>query len=120
VPGVLLLVLWSQGATANAVACSISCMLDLAHHQAGMDEGQAKGQHTTGSKLSMHCETPQLLVVAFVTPGLPTAPSITAIVSLVAPTVVRPVHSATPIFDTPPPRASASQRTLAPRSTPGV
>jgi hypothetical protein len=101
--GVLLLVLWSQVATADAVACSISCMLDRAHHQAGMDD-QAMRQHMAGSKVSAHCETPQLLVVAFVAPDLPTAPSITVMVSLVAPTGVPPVHSATPSFDTPPPQ----------------
>jgi hypothetical protein len=102
--GVLLLVLWSQVATANAVACSISCMLDRAHHHTGMAGDQAMGQHMTGSKVSTHCETPQLLVVAFVAPDLPTAPSIMVTVASAAPTVVPPLHSVTPSFDTPPPR----------------
>jgi hypothetical protein len=102
--GVLLLVLWSQVATANAVACSISCMLDRAHHHAGMSDDQAMRQHMTGSKVSANCETPQLLVVAFVAPEMPVAPSIMATVAFAAPTVVPPLHSTSPSFDTPPPR----------------
>jgi hypothetical protein len=99
-----MLVLWSQVATANAVACSLFCMLDGAHHHAGMGDDQMMKQHMTGSKVAPHCDTPQLLVVAFVAPDLPTAPSIFVTVAFAAPTVVPPLHSVTPSFDTPPPR----------------
>ena len=71
--GAFLFVLWVQVATANALPCAVSCLLerDVAHHHHAMgDEDHLIGHHMSGAKISSpeNCGTPQLLVVAFVAP----------------------------------------------------
>ena len=75
--GWFLFVAWLQVATANALPCAVSCMLekDVAHHHhPGMDEDHAIGHHMSGSKISSseQCGVPQLMVVAITPTQFPT------------------------------------------------
>ena len=108
--GVVLLLVWAQVATANALPCGIQCMLEqnVAHHvHHGLGEDHAIGHHAAGAKVSApeYCGTPQLMVVAAVWPDFPTLPSVEVAVTHITLTAALPVFSSTPEFDTPPPRA---------------
>jgi|SRR6185503_17698627 len=109
---IVLLFAWAQVATANAVPCAIWCHLNggsPAHAMASVHGGHNHGgtaQHDCGMAVSNgDCATPQLLVVAAVTPDVLLAP--TATVTAEDPPVSSPSTFITsyPGFDTPPPRA---------------
>lgn len=108
--GLFLLLAWGPVATANAVPCALFCLLEarLAHPNHAMEQGNPlAGHHMPGARISApeHCSAPELLVVAFVPPELPTPPSIVAVVADMQVPVVIPMQSAPPEFGTPPPRA---------------
>jgi len=105
-----LFLLWVQVATANALPCALSCLLekDVAqHHHEGFDESHAIGHHMSGAKISApeNCGTPQLLVAVFVAPDFPTSPSVAVAVFHASPSYATVFHSVVPEFTTPPPRA---------------
>jgi hypothetical protein len=107
--GLFLFVAWIQVATANALPCALSCLLEANvahHHHPGVDEDHAIGHHASGAKISSpeNCGVPQLMVVAFMPPEFPTPPSVT--VALVHTQLALPSAflSAVPEFATPPPR----------------
>src|ERR1051326_7945586 len=107
--GLFLFMAWIQVATANALPCAISCLLEAKvehHHHPGMDEDHAIGHHLSGAKISApeNCGTPQLMVVAFAPPDFPVSPSVDVALTDVHLAVVTPILSATPEFGTPPPR----------------
>src|SRR5882672_9967714 len=86
---VFLFLLWAQVATANALPCSISCLLEIDtahHHHATGDENHHIGHHIAGSKISApeNCGSPQLLVAAFVPAEFPTPPAVEVAVESVA------------------------------------
>jgi hypothetical protein len=108
--GAFLFVLWVQVATANALPCAVSCLLekDVAHHHHALgDEDHLIGHHMSGARISApeNCGTPQLLVVAFDRPDFPTPPSIEVAILHLSPTARMQLVSAVPEFATPPPRA---------------
>ena len=109
---VALLFAWAQVATANAVPCAIWCHLNggaAAHTMASVHGGHNHGgvpQHDCGASVSNgDCSTPQLLVVAAVTPDVLVVPP--SPISIADPVVASPATIITsyPGFDTPPPRA---------------
>jgi hypothetical protein len=108
---IVLLLTWSQVATANAVPCAIWCELqgslaagELMH--AGHDHGQAPPSHDcTASVGASHCGAPQLLVLSAVGHDLLVLPDV-ADTPADAPAVIPASFSAPPAgFDPPPPRA---------------
>jgi hypothetical protein len=106
----VLLFLWLQVATANALPCAISCLLEesvVHHHHAAGDEDHPIGHHVSGAKISapQSCGTPQLMVVAFAPPQFPTPPSVTVVTIQMHVASPAFMLSATPEFGTPPPRA---------------
>jgi hypothetical protein len=108
--GAVLFVLWIQVATANALPCALSCLLEKSveqHHHEGFSENHAIGHHMSGAKISApeNCGTPQLLVAAFVAPDFPTPPSIEVAVVQLVQAAPAQLLSAVPEFATPPPRA---------------
>ena len=107
--GTFLFLAWIQVATANALPCAVSCLLDQRvahHHHPGMDEDHALGHHTSGAKISApeNCGTPQLMVVAFVPPDFPLPPSVSVGSPASLPVAAPAVPSPAPEFATPPPR----------------
>src|SRR5437763_8992707 len=109
--GLFLFVAWVQVATANALPCAVSCMLEANvahHHHPGMDEDHAIGHHMSGAKISApeNCGVPQLMTVAFVPPDFPLPPSVEVAVVHESPAAPATVISAVLEFATPPPRAS--------------
>ncbi|MBI4500980.1 MAG: hypothetical protein HY700_07445 [Gemmatimonadetes bacterium] len=108
--GLFLFLAWVQVATANAMPCAVSCLLekDLAHHHhEGLNEDHAIGHHMSGSAISApeFCGTPQLMVVSFVPPDFPLPPMVEVAVLHLAPAAPVSVVSAVLEFATPPPRA---------------
>src|SRR5262245_74437 len=106
--GVFLFLLWGQVATANALPCDISCMLERSvvhHHHEGLAENHAIGHHMSGSKISApeNCGTPQLMTVTFVPPDFPLPPSVEVAVSAVSHSTPFSSISAVKEFATPPP-----------------
>lgn len=108
----MLLFTWAQVATANAVPCAIWCHLNggaSAHVMASVHAGDNHGgpaQHDCGPSIAdSHRGTPQLLVVAAVTPDVPVVPLVT--VTTIDPPVasLQSFVSVFSGFDTPPPRA---------------
>jgi hypothetical protein len=107
--GLFLFVAWIQVATANALPCAISCLLEANvahHHHAAGDEDHAVGHHMSGAKISSpeNCGVPQLMVVAFVPAEFPTPPSVEVAVVQTQVALPSAVLSAVPEFATPPPR----------------
>jgi hypothetical protein len=112
VGGVLLLLVWAQVATANALPCAICCLLDenkarQEHHGMAMPEHSQIGQGVAGANVvvSQSCGKPQLLAVTFLSPALPLAPVVINTRAQNSPETTASVPSPTPRFDTPPPRA---------------
>src|SRR4051812_14318193 len=108
--GLFLFLAWVQVATANALPCAVSCMLEKGvahHHHAGMDEDHAIGHHMSGAKVSApeNCGVPQLMTVAFVPPDFPLPPSVEVAETHITRAAPATVISAVLEFATPPPRA---------------
>ena len=107
---VFLFLLWAQVATANAMPCALSCLLekDIAHHlHQGLAEDHVIAHHLSGSAVSApeFCGTPQLMVVSFVPPEFPSPPPIQVTEFTLTPTAPATTASAVLEFATPPPRA---------------
>jgi hypothetical protein len=111
VGGILLLLVWAQVATANALPCAICCLLEenMARHEhqgMPMPEHYQIG-HPAGANIlvSQSCGKPQILAVTFLTHDLPSAPAVTNTRVQDSPETTASAPSPTPRFDTPPPRA---------------
>ena len=107
---VFLFLLWAQVATANAMPCALSCLLekDVAHHQhEGLAENHDVGHHLSSSAISApeFCGTPQLMVVSFVPAEFPSPPPIQIAEFALSPSAPATTASAILEFATPPPRA---------------
>jgi hypothetical protein len=112
VGGLLLLFVWAQVATANALPCAICCLLEEnmarhGHHSMAMPEHDQIGHRVACPNIlvSQSCGKPQLLAVTFLAPDLPSAPAVTNTREHAAAETTASVPSPTPRFDTPPPRA---------------
>ena len=109
---IVLLFAWAQVATANAVPCAIWCHLNggaPAHAPASAHGGHDHGgapQHDCSPAISgTHCGTPQLLVVAAVTPDILAIPAVTVTAEDPPVAELQSLLSTFTNTDTPPPRA---------------
>jgi hypothetical protein len=111
--GVILLVLCAQVVTLNLGPCLLSCWraaLEAESHHQGPMMPDSMGHHThhmSGPQVAApgQCHTVTLLVLPFAQPSFPVAPVLAAaLVSADTPASL-PLTSATPAFDTPPPRS---------------
>ena len=108
---IVLLFAWAPVATANAGPCAVWCYMNGGAQAHVTSMGHAGHMHGTshggsGPTISSagHCDTPQLMVVAAVTPSLLVAPT----QAVTAGDPVSALHSLVSSFaqtDTPPPRA---------------
>jgi hypothetical protein len=110
--GLILLALCAQVVTLNLGPCLLSCwragLEAQSHHQGPMmpDSMGHHPQHMGGPQVAApgQCHTVTLLVLPFAQPRFPVAPVLAAaLVSADTPASL-PLTSATPAFDTPPPR----------------
>jgi hypothetical protein len=112
--GVILLALCAQVVTLNLGPCLLSCwragLETESHHHPGPTMPDPPGhqtQHMSGAQVAApgQCHTVTLLVLPFAQPRFPVAPVLAvALVSADTPASL-PLTSATPAFDTPPPRS---------------
>jgi hypothetical protein len=108
--GIVLLLLWAQVATANALPCGLECALakEMIHHEHhDMGNDHPIGHHMGGATISApeHCGTPQLLVAMFVPPEFPVSPSVNVPLGIPTDSPATAFVSAVTEFATPPPRA---------------